>query len=185
MRIISGKHKHRMFQIPKSFNARPTTDFAKENLFNILNNIMDFKDIVALDLFSGTGSISFELISRGAKNVLAVEQRREHVLFIKEVAKKLKEENKIKVIPADVFSFISKYKYKTTFDFVFADPPYKLTNIDELPQLIFSSGILNNDAILIIEHSEKYSFSDKKFFIDHRVYGSVNFSFFKYDNKQI
>lgn len=181
MRIISGKHKHRIFQIPKSFNARPTTDFAKENLFNILNNNLDFEDIVALDLFSGTGSISFELLSRGAKRVLAIEQRREHASFIKDVARKLKEEDKIKVLTGDVFSFLSKKRDDGMFNFVFADPPYKLTNIPEIPELIFSSGILDDDATVIIEHPEQYSFSENKFFTDHRVYGSVNFSFFTYN----
>lgn len=183
MRIVSGRHKHRIFQIPKTFNARPTTDFAKENLFNILNNYLDFEDLVALDLFSGTGSISFELISRGAKKVLAIEQRREHALFIKDVAKKLKEEQKLKVLTGDVFSFLTKKKEPTLFDFVFADPPYKLENIPDIPNMIFDSGLLADGAIVVLEHPEQYSFEENKYFKEHRAYGSVNFSFFIFDKQ--
>lgn len=178
MRIIGGKHKRRRFDVPKSFNARPTTDFAKENLFNVLQNIIDLDDIVALDLFSGTGSIAFELISRGAKRVVAIEQRREHVAFIRSTAITLKEEEHLKVIQADAFRYLRQTEVAPEFDFVFADPPYKLTEIATLPDLILSSGRLKPHALVIVEHPSSYDFSAHPTFFQHREYGSVNFSFF-------
>ena len=124
MRIIGGKHKRRRFDVPKSFNARPTTDFAKENLFNVLQYYIDFDEATALDLFSGTGSISVELISRGCSRVIALEQRREHALFIRSVARELKEEARLQVLQSDVFRYLQASKAsRGQFDFIFADPP--------------------------------------------------------------
>ena len=179
MRIIGGKYKRRRFDVPKSFNARPTTDFAKENLFNVLQHYIDFEGITALDLFSGTGSISVELLSRGASRVVALEQRREHATFIHSVAKELGEEKHLQVLQADVFRFIRGAKSQSSlYDFIFADPPYKLSEIAVLPELILSSGLLKPDGLLVVEHPQQYDFSSLPHFAERRVYGSVNFSLF-------
>ena len=179
MRIIGGKYKRRRFDVPKSFNARPTTDFAKENLFNVLQHYIDFEGITALDLFSGTGSISVELLSRGASRVVALEQRREHATFIHSVAKELGEEKHLPVLQADVFRFIRGAKSQSSlYDFIFADPPYKLSEIAVLPELILGSGLLKPDGLLVVEHPQQYDFSSLPHFAERRVYGSVNFSLF-------
>ena len=185
MRIIGGKHKRRRFDVPKSFNARPTTDFAKENLFNVLQYYIDFDEATALDLFSGTGSISVELISRGCRRVIALEQRREHTLFIRSVARKLKEEARLQVLQSDVFRYLQASKgSRGQFDFIFADPPYKLKEIATLPQLILSSGLLKEEGILVVEHPGTYDFSELPHFAEHREYGSVNFSIFSLTSSQ-
>ena len=179
MRIIGGKYKRRRFDVPKSFNARPTTDFAKENLFNVLQHYIDFEGITALDLFSGTGSISVELLSRGASRVVALEQRREHATFIHSVAKELGEEKHLQVLQADVFRFLRGAKSQSSlYDFIFADPPYKLSEIAVLPELILGSGLLKPDGLLVVEHPQQYDFSSLPHFAERRVYGSVNFSLF-------
>ena len=179
MRIIGGKYKRRRFDVPKSFNARPTTDFAKENLFNVLQHYIDLEDCSALDLFSGTGSIAVELLSRGCQRVLALEQRREHALFIRSVARELGEEKSLQVLQADVFLYLTSSKGgKPLFDFIFADPPYKLKEIAELPELILSSGLLKVEGVLVVEHPANYDFSHLPYFSEHRIYGSVNFSIF-------
>ncbi len=185
MRIIGGKHKRRRFDVPKSFNARPTTDFAKENLFNVLQYYIDFDEATALDLFSGTGSISVELISRGCRRVIALEQRREHTLFIRSVARELKEEARLQVLQSDVFRYLQASKgSRGQFDFIFADPPYKLKEIATLPQLILSSGLLKEEGILVVEHPGTYDFSELPHFAEHREYGSVNFSIFSLTSSQ-
>lgn len=178
MRIIGGKYKRRRFDVPKSFNARPTTDFAKENLFNVLAHLIDFEDAIALDLFAGTGSISVELISRGCKRVVAVEQRREHAGFIRSLARDLKQEDTLRVLQTDAFRYLRYEQSLPEFDFVFADPPYKLTEIAELPDLILASGRLKPNALVVVEHPQNYRFDQHPHFLQHREYGSVNFSFF-------
>ncbi len=175
MRIISGKYKRRRFDVPKNIKARPTTDFARENLFNVLNNIIDFEDIKALDLFAGTGAISFELLSRGVDMVVSVEKHPTQYYFIKKVAQELKDDN-IVPIKGDVFRYIQSSREK--FDFIFADPPYDLPNLEEIPGLILKHGLLKKDGLLIVEHSKKNDFSDMPEFDELRTYGSVNFSFF-------
>lgn len=185
MRIIGGKHKRRRFDVPKSFNARPTTDFAKENLFNVLQYYIDFDEATALDLFSGTGSISVELISRGCRRVIALEQRREHTLFIRSVARELKEEARLQVLQSDVFRYLQASKgNRGQFNFIFADPPYKLKEIATLPQLILSSGLLKEEGVLVVEHPGTYDFSELPHFAEHREYGSVNFSIFSLTSSQ-
>ena len=185
MRIIGGKHKRRRFDVPKSFNARPTTDFAKENLFNVLQYYIDFDEATALDLFSGTGSISVELISRGCGRVIALEQRREHAIFIRSVARELKEEFHLQVLQSDVFRYLQASKgSRGQFDFIFADPPYKLKEIATLPQLILSSGLLKEEGVLVVEHPGTYDFSELPHFAEHREYGSVNFSIFSLTSSQ-
>lgn len=178
MRIVGGKYKRRRFDVPKSFNARPTTDFAKENLFNVLQNMIDLDNTAALDLFAGTGGITLELISRGCARVVSVEQRREHASFIRSTVTALGEEAHIKVLQADVFRYLRQESSTPEFDFIFADPPYKLEEIALLPDLILASGRLKPEALVVIEHPRTYDFSEHPHFLQHREYGSVNFSFF-------
>jgi 16S rRNA (guanine(966)-N(2))-methyltransferase RsmD len=177
MRIISGIHKSRRFDIPKSFKARPTTDFAKENIFNVISNLIDLEDTTALDLFSGTGSIAFEFISRGCREVTSVEKDFAHYSFIKKVQAELKADN-MHVVRKDAFSYI-KSDSKKTFDLIFADPPYALKELPLLPELIFKHKLLNPNGILILEHPEEHNFSSSPQFLQRRVYGSVNFSLFR------
>lgn len=179
MRIIGGKYKRRRFDVPRSFNARPTTDFAKENLFNVLSHRVDWEGMVALDLFAGTGSISLELLSRGCQRVVSVEQRREHAAFIRSVIAELGEASRVQVLQTDVFRYLGGGAEVEEFDFVFADPPYKLDKLPMLPDLILGSGRLRSGALLVLEHPSSYNFSEHLYFVDHRAYGSVNFSFFE------
>lgn len=175
MRIITGKYKGRRFEVPRSFKARPTTDFAKENIFNVMNGYIDFEDAVALDLFSGTGSISLELISRGCKQVISVEADRDHHAFIKQCVAKLGVDNCI-TIRGDVFRFIKGCKQQ--FDFIFADPPYALPELHKIPELVFNAGILRDNGIFVFEHGKKDNFAESPHYVEHREYGSVNFTIF-------
>ena len=177
MRIITGKYKGRRFDVPRTFKARPTTDFAKENLFNVLNGYIDLDGTMALDLFAGTGSISLELLSRGCAQVISVEKDRDHHAFISQCLKKLDDSNGI-VIRGDVFRFIKSCKQR--FDFIFADPPYALDNISQIPRLVMESGMLTEGGIFVMEHGKDNDFSQLPGFIDHRSYGSVNFSLFQH-----
>ena len=175
MRIITGKYKGRHFDIPRSFKARPTTDFAKENIFNVLNGYLDFEGITALDLFAGTGSISLELVSRGCAHVISVEMDRDHHRFISDCLKKL--DTQICVpIRGDVFRFVKSCKQQ--FDFIFADPPYALKELPTIPQLVFERQLLKPDGIFVFEHGKDHDFSSHRCFREHRSYGSVNFSIF-------
>ena len=150
MRVISGIYKRRRFDVPRTFKARPTTDFAKENLFNVLNNYIDFEEgVTALDLFAGTGSISIELVSRGCD----------------------------RVISGDVFKFINNSREQ--FDFIFADPPYALKELETIPELIFKNNLLKEDGLFVLEHGKDNNFEENPHFIERRVYGSVNFSLFR------
>lgn len=176
MRIITGQYKGRHFDIPRTFKARPTTDFAKENIFNVMMGYMDFEGAIALDLFSGTGSISLELLSRGCAHVTGVEQDRQHAAFIEACVKKLGCDNHL-LIRGDVFRFIARCKQQ--YDFIFADPPYQLPDIEKIPQQLLSGEMLHKGGYLVFEHGSKLSFQDHPQCIDHRVYGSVNFSIFK------
>lgn len=177
MRVITGKYKGRHFDVPRSFKARPTTDFAKENLFNVLNGYLDFDNSpVALDLFAGTGSITLELLSRGCSKVVSIEKDFQHFSFISQVLEKLKEENCI-AIRGDVFRYIKQSKEK--FDLIFADPPYVLKELDLLPQLILESNMLKTGGLFILEHGKNNNFASNPLFVEQRSYGSVNFSFFR------
>ena len=178
MRIITGKYKGRHFYVPRTFKARPTTDFAKENIFNVLNAYIDFEDTTALDLFSGTGSISLELLSRGCKLVISVEADRDHHRFILDCSQKLSIPNsQFSIIRGDVFRFLKSCKQQ--FDFIFADPPYALKELPTIPGLIFEKGLLKPDGILVFEHGKDHDFSGDPHFVEHRSYGSVNFSIFR------
>ena len=173
MRIIRGKYGRRRFDVPKNITARPTTDFARENIFNVIENLIDIDGIEALDLFAGTGAISLELLSRGAARVTAVEKAMTQYAFIRRTAEQLGEQN-LNLIKGDVFKFLAAPHEK--FDFIFADPPYDLPRFGEIPQLVLQADILQPDGFFIIEHSRAYDFSTLPGFVDHRIYGSVNFS---------
>ena len=175
MRIISGKYKGRSFDVPRNFKARPTTDFAKENLFNILNNIIDFEETTALDLFSGTGSISLELLSRGCKEVTSIEMDTLHFSHLKKCSQALGDSN-WRMLRDDVFRFIRRCT--ASYDLIFADPPYALKKLGEIPDLILAGNMLKEDGILVFEHGKDYDFSEHPNFFRHIAYGSVNFSFF-------
>ena len=176
MRIITGQYKGRHFDVPRSFKARPTTDFPKENIFNVLNAYIDFEGTTALDLFSGTGSISLELLSRGCSTVVSVEADRDHHAFIKQCLSKLATD-RCMVIRGDVFRFVKSCRQQ--FDFIFADPPYALKELSSIPDLIFSRDLLKPDGIFVFEHGKDNDFSSHPCFVEHRSYGSVNFSLFR------
>ena len=176
MRIITGKYKGRHFDIPRTFKARPTTDFAKENIFNVLNHYINFEGATALDLFSGTGSITLELLSRGCSHVISVEADRDHHRFIQDCLKKLDTQGCVP-LRGDVFRFVKSCKHQ--FDFIFADPPYALKELPTIPDLIFEKNLLKEDGVFVFEHGKDYDFSAHPHFAEHRSYGSVNFSLFK------
>ena len=175
MRIITGKYKGRRFDIPRTFKARPTTDFAKENLFNVLNSHIDLDGASALDLFSGTGSITLELLSRGCGEVVSVELDRAHHAFIRQCVDRIGETNAV-LVRADVFRFVKNCRRQ--FDLVFADPPYALEQLESLPGLILGGGLLAPGGIFVLEHGKHNDFSAHPQFVEHRQYGSVNFSIF-------
>lgn len=176
MRVITGKYKGRHFEVPRSFKARPTTDFAKENLFNVLQGYLDFEDAEAMDLFAGTGSITLELLSRGCSRVVTVEKDPLHYSFITGFVEKLGDRNCYPV-RGDVFRYLTRLNEQ--FDFIFADPPYALPNISEIPDMVLERNLLKPDGVFVLEHGKNDNFSDHLRLVDHRVYGSVNFSFFK------
>ena len=175
MRIVSGSHRGRQIKPPKNLPVRPTTDIAKESLFNILNNKVYFEDLRVLDLFSGTGSISYEFYSRGSRNITAVEQNYQCVSFIKKTAEQLKMPE-LKVVQANVFSFL---KNSLQYDLIFADPPYDIDRYEELTEMILNNNLLSEDGILIIEHPAKIQLSYFDHFSQLRKYGKVHFSFFE------
>ncbi len=155
---------------------RPTTDLAKESLFNILNNRIDFEGLDVLDLFAGTGSLSFEFASRGAAMVTAIDISARNLHFISEAAKSLNITS-IKTVRGNVFKLIPKFCVK--YDVIFADPPYDLKELPMLPGLILGENLLKNDGMLILEHDNRHAFSDTEYFQEERQYGKVHFSFFK------
>ena len=161
---------------PGNLRARPTTDFARESLFNILNNRIDFEGIAVLDLFSGTGSISYEFASRGAAEVHLVERDVKHIGGIRRIIKDMEMTN-IKPIHIDVRAFLKTCKFK--YDIVFADPPYELKWLKELPDLISGANVIKEEGFIILEHPKSMSFEGHKLFFEHRNYGGVNFSFFR------
>lgn len=175
MRIIAGLLKGRRLKPPTSLPVRPTTDMARESLFNILNNYVDYEDCSVLDLFAGTGAVSLEFISRGVKDVTSIDVNAQCTDFIKDTARQFNINN-IHVVRSDVFDLI-KRAYKK-FDIVFADPPYALENLSKLPDLIFEHNLLSEDGIFILEHPREYQFDEHPHFWQHRNYGKVNFTFF-------
>lgn len=176
MRIIRGKYGRRRFDVPTNITARPTTDFARENLFNVLENIVDFEGATALDLFSGTGAVSFELLSRGCAHVTSVEKARTQQMFIASVIKTLGDPNHT-LVRGDAFRFIESAR--VPFNVVFADPPYDMPGFADIPRKVLESKLLGPGSVFIIEHSGKHDFSALPHFAEHRAYGSVNFSIFR------
>lgn len=176
MRIIGGEHGGRKFNPPSKMPyTRPTTDVAKEGLFNILQNNLDFDELKTLDLFGGTGSISYELASRGVTDLTVVEKDAAMYEFIKKTSHELKIEN-LKVIKADVFRFIENCTDK--FDFIFAGPPYALTNIDDLPRLIFEKHFLNKGGWFVLEHTPRNGYKNFPHYTTERNYGTTLFTIF-------
>ena len=176
MRIISGSCGGRTIVPPKNLRARPTTDFAKENLFNVLGNMIDFEQIEVLDLFAGTGSISYEFASRGAKSVTSVEINAVHYNFIKNTAKGFGLNN-IHPVKANVFLYVKSCIKQ--FDVIFSDAPYDLEGSDALVDMVFEKGLLREGGVFVFEHSKNQDFSSHPKFIRQRNYGSVQFSMFE------
>ena len=176
MRIISGTHKGIIIHAPKGLPVRPTTDRAKESLFNILENNFDFEKLNCLDLFSGTGNVAYEFCSRGAKKVTSVDIDFGCVKFIKETILK-HQFTQMTALKKDVFSFINQCSDK--FDIIFADAPYALDKLPTIPMLVFKKQLLNPNAWLIVEHQSNLDLSQQKYFFEKRNYGQSTFSFFK------
>ncbi len=181
MRIVSGSHKGRIITPPKNLRARPTTDFAKENLFNVLGNMYDFEGADVLDLFAGTGSISYEFASRGAGNVTSVEINPVHYNFIRETARKFGFGN-LHVVKANVFLYLKSTPQK--FDIIFSDAPYDLEGAEEVIDLVMERDLLRDGGILVFEHSKDKDLSGRHGFAGERIYGSVRFSFFEPASKK-
>lgn len=183
MRIIGGAFKGRKFTPPaKNWPTRPTTDFAKEGLFNILNNRIDFSEIKVLDLFGGTGNHSYEFISRGCTDVTYVDQYRGCVQFAKKTAATLEIEDRMKIMQTDVFKFLKRTSEQ--YDYIFADPPFNLPKAKAIPDLIFEKDLLKEGGLFVMEHADVHSFEQHPRFEESRNYGKIVFSFFAYIDKQ-
>ena len=176
MRIVSGTHKSKRIYAPKNLPVRPTTDMAKESLFNILNNDYYFDEIRVLDLFSGTGNISYEFASRGTQQILSVDQNLNCIRFIQKTAEELGFKA-ITTLKADVFEFVTKHKQE--YDVIFADAPYDIEGLESVIENIFKHDLLANNGVLILEHPKEQDFSELPNYINKRRYGNVNFSFFE------
>lgn len=188
MRIITGKYKGKRFDVPHSFKARPTTDFAKENIFNVLRAYVDFEETRVLDLFAGTGSITLEFLSRGCPEVTCVERDRQHFSFIASCLRSLADPA-AHPICGDALRIIDRAN--RNFDLIFADPPYALRELPELPDRVMQSPLVHGPivgpdgdeqsggTIFVLEHGKNYDFSSRLDFLEHRAYGSVNFSIFR------
>jgi 16S rRNA (guanine966-N2)-methyltransferase len=181
LRIIGGKYRGRRIIPPWGFKARPTTDFAREGLFNILNNRIDFETVNVLDLFSGTGSISYEFASRGAASVHLIEKDIRYIAGIRHIIKEMGFEN-IKPVHIDVRAYLKTCSVK--YDVVFADPPYDLSWLKELPDLVLDSDIISETGFFILEHPRALNFNNHSLFFEHRNYGGVNFSFFRIESSR-
>ena len=176
MRIISGIFRGRRLMPPKNITARPTTDFAKESLFNLLTNRMDFEGVDMLDLFAGTGGIGIEFVSRGAREVTAVETAHTQQNFIISACKQLGIKN-LQVIRGDVFKYVKTCHIQ--YDFIYADPPYDLELLPTVPDLVFEQGLLKEGGWMVLEHSKNNNFKEHPHFVEERKYGNVHFSFFQ------
>ena len=176
MRIIGGKLKGKTINPPMGYSARPTTDFAREGLFNVLDNEYEFEDLKVLDLFGGTGSIAYEFASRGAARVYSIEMNRDNAQFIRKEAKRLGLDN-VTSVHSNVFDFLPICHEK--FDLIFADPPYALEDLATIPDKVFAHDILHPGAYFILEHPEEYNFESHPYFIKEKKYGNVHFSFFE------
>lgn len=179
MKIITGEYGGRRFDPPRNLQARPTTDLAKQALFNILQCRFDIDGCHALDLFSGTGSISFELLSRGAARVVSVEMGRQQQQFIQHVAEQLRvPRERHQLVRGDAFRYLASQPLGGPFDFIFADPPYALPDLDKIPDLVLRDQWLKPDGLFILEHGKEHIFWEHPQFCEIRTYGAVHFSFF-------
>jgi len=178
MRIIGGTLRGRRFSPPKNFKARPTTDTARESLFNILANYYDFEELTVLDLFGGTGAISMEFASRRASKVTCVEKNYQHYNFINKCIKELNLELVIQPIKADVFNFLNRGSIQPV-RLIFADPPFDLVNFEEVLPAVLNSNLLATEGLFILEHGPKHDYSTHPAFQQQRRYGKVHFSFFQ------
>lgn len=176
MRIIRGKYGRRRFDVPTNITARPTTDFARENIFNVIENITDIEGATVVDLFAGTGAVSFEFVSRGASSVTAVEKASTQYNFIRKVASIL-DDPALRVVRGDALKYVASAA--RAVDIVFADPPYDMAGFGEIPELVLASKLTGPGTLFVMEHSKAYDFSGLQGFREHRAYGSVNFSIFE------
>ncbi len=183
MRIISGKYKSKRLQAPKKLPVRPTTDMAKEALFNILNNLYYFHDISVLDLFAGTGNISYEFGSRGTENITAVDAHFGCIKYINSISKEL--DLNINAYKSDVFKFLEKCN--TKFDVIFADPPYdfELEKFEKIVSLVFENNLLSEEGILIVEHSKQTNLKNNIHLTSQKKYGGNMFSFFEKETSEL
>lgn len=178
MRIIAGKFKGRRFHPPADkWPTRPTTDFAKEGLFNILANYLDFESLKVLDLFGGTGNHSYEFISRGCRDVTYVDKFGKAAAFVRQLSKELGIESELRIVKADVFQYIAGCREQ--YDYIFAGPPYGMPRLDELPDLIFEHRLLRPGGQFVLEHNPRHHFEDHPRFVRERSYGKTLFSFFE------
>lgn len=176
MRIIGGTLKGLRLNPPKNLPVRPTTDLAKEALFNILLNQIEFDDITVLDLFCGTGNITYEFASRGAKQVIGVDRSIHCINYIKDTAHQ-HGLNNVKTFKADIFKYLQIETEQ--YDLIFADPPYDMNLIPEIPKIIFDKNLLTTDGLLIVEHQSMQNLTNHPAYIEQRKYGHSSFSFFK------
>jgi 16S rRNA (guanine966-N2)-methyltransferase len=176
MRIIGGRLKGLRLNPPNNLPVRPTTDLAKEALFNILNNLLDFEGLKVLDLFSGTGNIAMEFASRDAEKVVAVDRAAQCVYYVKDMAAKHKLPE-ITTFKADVFKFLEMETDQ--YDLIFADPPYDLDKLPQIPNAVFTRNLLLPDGLLIVEHPSYQNLNNQPGFSEKRTYGNTAFSFFK------
>ena len=181
MRIVGGEFSGRRFNPPSGIPARPTTDVAKEGLFNTLENLIDIEGIKTCDLFGGTGSISYELASRGAEDLTLIERDQTSINFIKKTAIALGIESKLHIIKGDVFKFMKQSTEQ--YDFIFAGPPYALQNIDDIPMLVFEKQMLAPDGIFVHEHTPRNDYQNHPHFLRMKNYGTTVFTFFVQPSK--
>lgn len=175
MRIVGGKYRNRRLHPPREMDARPTTDFAKEGLFNVLQHSVPLEDIRVLDLFAGTGNISLEFLSRGAAEVISVEQDRTLFDFMQRTSRELGETH-WRMVRGDVFTFLNSHRGR--YDIIFADPPFRMEGIERIPTLVFDADLLEPDGMLIIEHHEKLDLGQLPGYVRTRTYGLIHFSIF-------
>lgn len=177
MRIVGGSLRGRRLDPPKLVPTRPTTDFAREGLMNILNNYLDFEAVSFLDLFAGTGAFAFEFASRGCTDITCVDSHHACVKFIKQKAAEFKVESSIQAFRLDVFRYIETAHRQ--YDVVFADPPYEMENVHLLPDIVAGEGLLSENGWFILEHNPQHDFTQHPSFFHERKYGGTIFSFFR------
>lgn len=179
MRIIAGTYRNRRLDPPRGMDARPTTDYAKEGLFNVLQHKYALEGIRVLDLFAGTGNIGLEFLSRGADSVLSVEQDRKMIAFMERTAASWQVPN-WRILSNDVFNFLRSHR--ASYDIVFADPPFAMEGIERIPTLVLEAGLIGPDGLVIVEHVDKMDLSAVPGYQVTRKYGLVHFSFFTLPN---